>query len=67
LTNAYPSGTVTFIENCIWSAGACSRFSSLGPHRFAFARGQLPKTHRLESIIYEMQLCKPFIFDIHAK
>src|SRR5712692_9561305 len=43
------------IDNHVWSAGACSRFSFLRQAIRAFASPKQPKSHPLESTTYEMQ------------
>src|SRR5437016_11681751 len=47
-------GTLPSVENCIWSAGACSRFFFSDRQFRPVAKPRQPKSRRLESTTYEM-------------
>src|SRR5713226_8724925 len=47
---------LALVDNSVWSAGACSRFSFPGPALRLFLAGNNQQSHPLESIVYKMQI-----------
>src|SRR5882762_6890655 len=66
LDSSPPSGILNLVENHVWSAGACSRFSFFGPAFSALAGPQQPEVACFRINDLQNAFLQVLCFDIHA-